>query len=267
MIGRVLRHALRQSRRPLVVLPIAAGAFHYLVLLSSSSFLSSGEVAEVFSQPPKAIEAFLGGSADLLSPEGWLASAMVHPIVMALLVAAGLSVAAGAVATEIERGTIDLVMARPVGRARYLLGKAGAALVSVSAVEAGGLAGVLLARAFVERIDELSVSKILAGFALSWTLFAALAMVGLLVSAGSSLRARAIGVSVGLVVAWFFANFIALLIDGISGLRYASPFHYFRPAEVASDGVVVTDLAILAGLAVAALTLALWRFRRRDLSR
>ncbi len=264
---RVFAQALRQSRRTIAVLSLASAAFYLLVLFAASAFLRDSPNIGFFRDPPEAIEAFVGGSADFLSPAGWLASALAHPIVLALLTAAGLSVAAGAVATEVERGTIDLVLTRPVGRLRFLGAKAAAALVSITVVEAGGFVGVLVARVTVEGMDQLGVGEILRPFLVSWVLFAALTMVGILASSRMSLRSRAIGASVGLIVGWYFLNFVAQLIDGISWLRFASPFHYFRPAEILTDGSLGTKGLALVALGVVALGAALAVFARRDLTR
>ena len=267
MSGAVFRHALRQARRTVAILSVASGAFYYLILLASHSFLNGSTSIAFFRNPPKAIEAFLGGSANFLSPSGWLAAGMTHPVTLALMTAAAMVVASGAVATEVERGTIDLVLSRPVGRSRYLLAKAAASVVAVTAAEAGGLVGVLLARVSVSRIDRITVPSILWAFLGSWVLFVALSMVGVLASSRSSLRGHALGLAVGAVVGWFFMDFIALLLDGVSGLRYASPFHYFRPGEILEGSVRTWDLAVLAGLAAVALAAANWWFARRDLAR
>ncbi|HEV8650982.1 MAG TPA: ABC transporter permease subunit [Actinomycetes bacterium] len=263
----VLRHTLRQVRRPLGVLALGAGAFFYLVLLASSSFTKQAPNLPFFQSPPKAMTAFLGGSADFFHAAGWLATGMTHPVTLSLLTSSALLVAAGSVATEVERGTIDLVLVRPVGRVPFLLAKALASIVAVTAAEAGGLAGVLLARQTIGGVRALSVGSVLRAFTGSWLLFVGVAMVGMLVSARSSLRGRAIGVTVGIVVAWFFMNFIALLIDGISGLRYASPFHYFQPTDLLAGKASGGDLLILAAVAAVALLWAVAWFTRRDLTR
>ncbi|HZD68239.1 MAG TPA: hypothetical protein VFA45_04730, partial [Actinomycetes bacterium] len=116
-------------------------------------------------------------------------------------------------------------------------------------------------------VRALSAGSVLRAFAGSWLLFVGVAMVGMLVSARSSLRGRAIGVTVGIVVAWFFMNFIALLIDGISCLRYASPFHYFQPTDLLAGKASGGDLLVLAALAAAALVWAVAWFTQRDLTR
>ena len=113
---------------------------------------------------------------------------------------------------------------------------------------------------------RLALGDVLVTFLGSWVLFGAFALVAVLISAGSSLRGRAIGATVGIVVASFFANFIALLLDEVSDLRYASPFHYFRPADIL-EGEAVAELGVLVALGIAAGLLALWRFGRPDLTR
>jgi ABC-2 type transport system permease protein len=269
----VFRQSVGQVGRGLFFLTLGAAAFHFLVLLSSSAFLGDAtpemfeNAPEFFTQPPEAIEAFLGGSVDFFTPQGWVASVVTHPITLAILTGAALSVAAGAVAAEVERGTVDLVLARPVGRARFLLGKAAATVTAVTAAEAGALAGVLVATLTVKRMDEVTMADLWRPFLASWLLFVALGMVALLISARSSLRSRAIGITVGLIVAWYFVNFIALLIDEVSGARYASPFNYFRAADLLSGRSIAVDGVALAGLAGIALAAALWWFSRRDLTR
>jgi ABC-2 type transport system permease protein len=270
---RVFRQSVGQVARALIMLTLGAAAFHYLVLVSSSAFLGETtrealeDAPEFFSQPPEAVEAFLGGSVDFFTPVGWVASAMTHPIVLAIYTGAALSVAAGAVAAEVERGTVDLVLARPVGRVRFLLGKAAATVAAVTAAHAGALAGVLVATLTVERMDEITLADLWRPFLGSWLLFAALGMVGLLISARSSLRSRAIGLTVSAIVVWYFVNFIALLIDEVSGARYASPFHYFRAADFLSGKPITVDVVVLAAVTAVALATGLWWFSRRDLTR
>lgn len=266
MSSTVLRQTLRQVRRTLCMLTLGVGAFFYLVLLASSTFTEGAANVPLFQSPPRAITAFLGGSADFFHADGWLSAGMTHPVILSLLTSSALLVAAGSVATEVERGTIDLVLARPVGRVPFLLAKALASIMAVTAAEAGGLAGVLIARQTVSGVGELPIGSVLHAFTGSWLLFVGVAMVGMLVSARSSLRGRAIGITVGIVVAWFFLNFIALLIDGIGGLRFASPFHYFRPIDLLGGNAPAGDLLILGAIPVAALLWATAEFTRRDLT-
>ncbi|HEX9890556.1 MAG TPA: ABC transporter permease subunit [Actinomycetota bacterium] len=272
MSAAVYGHAVRQVVRATLIVSVGAAAFCYLVLLSSSLFIQDfagpgGQVPEFFRTPPKAIEAFLGGSADFFSAEGWLSAALLHPVILSLQTVGAVMVASGAVAAELERGSLDLVLTRPVGRGPFLMGKALASLTTVTAVHAGALAGALLARVWVDGVDAIPVGSMLTTFAGSWALFSALSMIALLISTRSSLRGRSVGAAVAVVVGSFFLNFMALLFDDIAGLRYASPFHYFRPADILSGDPYLPDLLVLVALGAVSLLGALWWFGRRDLTR
>src|SRR5262249_32172550 len=61
----VLRHTLRQVRRPLGVLTLAVGAFFYLVLFASTSFTSQAPNIPFLQSPPPAVTAVLGVAADV----------------------------------------------------------------------------------------------------------------------------------------------------------------------------------------------------------
>ncbi len=266
MNGPVFRRALRDAARPAGVLAVGHGAFFYLILLSSSTFASRAGTLAFFRDPPAAITAFLGGSADFSQPSGWLVIGMMHPVVLALQAAGALMVASGAVATELERGTLELVLTRPVQRTSFLLAKVAAALVGVTAVQVGGVAGALIARGTIAGVEQIDLVDVFLAFLGAWALFGAFALVGIAVSAGSSLRSRAVGAAVGIVVASFFVNFVALLFDEVKDLRFVTPFHYFRPAEIIA-GEALADLLVLLALGLASAWMAIRWFARRDLTR
>ena len=268
MNGRVFWASLRGAGRPLLFVTLGTAAFFYLVLLSFPSFIGQGGegFTEFFREPPRYIQAFLGGSADFLEPSGWIVVGMTHPVILALQTAGALMVASGAVATELERGTLELVLSRPVGRTPFLSAKMAASLGTVTIVQIGGVVGTLIARWTIPEVSAVTVGDILLAFLGSWVLFGAVAMVGVLISAGSSLRGRATGAAVGVVVAGFFANFMASLIDEIDWLRYASPFHYFRPGDL-MRGEGLLDLLVLVGVGALAAAAGIRRFATRDLTR
>src|SRR5512133_3443753 len=70
--------------------------------------------------PPRAMQALFGCSVDFLHPGRWLVIALAHPITLVLFTAAALIVP-GAIATDIERGTIDFVLSRPIRRPSFIL--------------------------------------------------------------------------------------------------------------------------------------------------
>jgi ABC-2 type transport system permease protein len=158
------------------------------------------------------------------------------------------------------------VLTRPIRRTSFLAGKAAAAIVAVTFVEGMGFLSALVARLTIDKVDQVTIAELGRAFFGSWLLFGGFAMVAVLISAHTSLRGRAVGLSVGIVILSFFVNFMALLIDELYGLRFLSPFHYFRAVEVMA-GDALSSLWVLVGLGAAAAATALFTFANRDVRR
>lgn len=262
------RHALFRSLRTAAILAAATGLFYWVILLSSSSFFGAAdELPPFLRQPPRIMQAFLGGSADFISPVGWMSTGTIHPVVLALTTIGGFMVVVRSGATELERGTLDLVLTRPVGRVPYIVARAFAALLLLTLVELGGFVGAMIARATVNGVDEIPLGDIVLIFVGHWLLFAAFTMIALLIFARASLRSRAMGLSIGVVVGMFFLNFLSLLFDVTTWLGYLSPFHYFNAARVLTHQGFVLDWLVLVGIAIVAGALAVRTFATRDLTR
>ncbi len=263
----VLLHALRQASRTMIALCVGTLAFFYLIFSASSAFLREASLEIPFFQdPPRAMRALFGGSIDFMHPGGWLVAAMSHPITLALFTAAALSVASG-IAAEVERGTIDFVLTRPIRRSAYLLAVAAASLILVTAVHLAALLSTLLARQTVAGVEQLAVSGVLRVLLGSWTVFAAISAVSVLIGANVSLRSRAVALSVGFVVLSFLINVAALMLDELYGLRRLSLFHYFEPAELVESAAPLSKLVVPGVVTILALLAAVMTFSRRDIVR
>ena len=267
MNGAVLTHLLRQAVRTTMALCAGTFAFFYLVLTASSSFLSEAAFDIPFLRdPPRAMQALFGGSVDFLHAEGWLVTALAHPISLALFTAAALTMPA-AIATEVERGTIDFVLSRPIRRSSYILAVTTASLILVTAAHLTALVTTLLARQTISGVHDLSVSGLLRVFFGSWAIFATVSLVAVLISANSSLRSRAVGLAVGFVVLSFLINVAALMLDQLYSLRRLSLFHYFQAGRLLESSSRLGDLIVPSVIGAVALLAAVLSFSRRDIVR
>lgn len=140
----------------------------------------------------------------------------------------GLSVGAGALAADRERGTLALVLAQPVNRAEVFFGKAlGAALAVVAALALGfGLAGFGLASAGGQ---DVAVYLALAGY----TLLLALASLGLGFVV-STLTRKGSTASGAALITWLVLVFLGDL--GIAGATLA-----LHPTPAALLGMLLVN--------------------------
>src|SRR5690349_119891 len=76
----------------------------------------------LFKGPGKVSQAALGwGDLNFERPNDFLAMGMLHPIMLTLCVVWAIGRSAGAVAGELDRGTMELLMSQPVPRNRLIL--------------------------------------------------------------------------------------------------------------------------------------------------
>ena len=211
---------------------------------------------------PEGVSDLLGG-ADYGTLVGWMRSeigAVYGPLVIA---AVAIATASGSTAGEEEAGILSLVLAHPVRRSRLLLEKAGASALAVVGVALGTLvgliAGVAVAGGGIGLGEQVALCVHLAFFG-----FFAGAL-ALLLAAATGRRAIAVMGAAGFAILGFLINGFAPLVDGISWLRYFSPFYWYEEGDPLVNGIDVADLAVLGLAAVTLTAAAVFAFRRRDL--
>lgn len=261
----VTLHAMREQRRPL----LAWGAAGVLLVVAYAavwpSFRSSSEqYAAVINAMPAAYRAlFTVGASDLSTPAGYLGVeflSMVGPIV---LIGYGIAAGAGVLAADEERGTLELLAARPVTRVRMYAERALAMLVCVALLGAA----VWLAQVVAGSMASMGIAagRVLAavgGLTMLGWIFGAVAFA---VGAATGRPGAARAVAAGLAVLAYLANGLADLASGLRGLRPWSPFHWVLGGDPLVNGLGADHVAYLLLVAAVALVVGALPFVRRDL--
>jgi ABC-2 type transport system permease protein len=261
--------ALHRRRRMLAALALGMVVFEALIVVITTT-IPPTDIFGSARTPPGAFRAFSGstGSVSIASYPGLLGAGLVHPFWIALQLTVIGSLGAAAVAADVESGTIELLMVRPVSRTRLLAERTAAlALASVLLNAAATLtvaAGVALSpklHAAVPISGVFAAGLMGCGFALCLT--------GpvLAVSAAGRRRAQVVGATVAFGAVGFAVNFVALAWSPAAPLRYLSPFHYYTPADALAGGSVPwSSLAVLAGVGLLGVAAAFRLLARRDLA-
>lgn len=222
------------------------------------------ELTAVIMVMPKALIAMFGldNPAEMFSPAGYLTTrsfGWIVPVVLAIYAAA---LGAALIAGEEEDGTLELLLANPVSRARVVLEK-WLALAAINLVL--GLA--LFATAFgFDRVFGLGVAvDRYAAVTLQVTLLGLLfGSIALAAGAAGASRAVALGIVAALAVAGFLINSLAGLVDWLAPVQRLSPFFYYDANRPLMNGFDLPNAAILAAASVVVVLLAIVAFRRRD---
>jgi ABC-2 type transport system permease protein len=185
-----------------------------------------------------------------------------------LLFGGVLAYAAGAsIARNIEDGTIDLTLARPVSRTRLYLEKWAAMLAGAAIIVATSLATAWLCTLLFKNATLDWQWFLLANVDVAVLLFLVVGM-GLLVSAVMSAGRAAGGVATMVVVFWYLCQTFGTAGDRLGFLKYLGPY-YYAPSSQVITAEQWTDpwkllVPIVAGLLLGLAGLV--AFQRRDIA-
>jgi ABC-2 type transport system permease protein len=191
-----------------------------------------------------------------------------HPFVILILALWPISRGSAAVAGELEKGSLDLVLSRPISRNKFLTAQVLSALIGIAILAGAMIAGVLIGNRFnfVERPPTLlqvlrpSFNAMAFAFAIfGYTFF---------LSTIDIVRWRPNLVASTLTLAMFVAGIIAGIpvLENWKWLEKLSIFTVYDPVEAA---LIANRLAfhieVLGGIGLAGVVLGYIAFNRRDL--
>lgn len=258
--------ALKDARTLLAALAFGMAA---LQLLIGSTYQAFGEVtSEVMQQMPRELAALMKmqpGAPLGADPNAYVSLGWSHPLFLVLGCAVAITLGAGSLAGEIDRGTILYLLARPIPRWSLVVTRALILVPTTGVVAAAALAGTGLAGWVLGTGVEAERFGLVAANA--WALFLGIGAVALLASALSRTAGQAGGIAIAFTLVSFFVDFLADLWEPVRRLEPISVFTHYSPSEVlATRTLPLGDVAVLCGLAITATVLAALIFSRRDIS-
>ena len=177
----------------------------------------------------------------------------VHPTVLTLLWANETMFCTRFPAGEIDRGTIDVLLALPLSRRRIYLCETIVFLAGgVMMLGAGAIGYAIGSQSLpVENRPEWTlVALILLNL---FCLYVAIGGVTFLISSFSERRGRAVFAVFSIVVASFLINFLAQFWSPAEPIAFLSVVEYYQPAKILRSGALpFGDIAVLLGIGLIA---------------
>ena len=265
MTGRLLRSGLPG----LIALLIGIALFEFVQPLVIASFGGARGLDAIMDRIPPALQAFTRTRPEFLALSGlagYLSLGFSHPLYIVLAGAAVVGFAARTLAGEMERGIIQIPLARPVSRqAVYGSRVLGVAIIcALLAVigPAGMVAGLLYSRPEGEFVYGHLGAMTVSGLALFWAV-GGLTLWG---SAAASTAGRVVGWAIGLLVLSYFVDYFAGVWAPLQAIVFLSLFDYYEPTEALVSGQVdFSNLLTLTAVGFVAAVAGLVVFTRRDL--
>jgi ABC-2 type transport system permease protein len=308
MTGTLVRKILRDLRIAILVVALLLVAFQCLWVkiadrisndlmqqlqgLGAASMVSPQEIeATIFEGPGKIMRTIIGGeSISLFRITDMLSVGYVHPLMLILFSVWAIGRAAGAIAGEIDRGTMELLLAQPVARYRLLVAHLCIDFLTIPlfclSMWAGNCLGINLVG--VQEIGNspnapgipIDPRVFLPGLVNVSALIFAVTGYTMWLSSCGRFRWRVLGLAVFITLVQFLINVVGQLWDAIALLRPLTVFYYYQPQQIIlqrnwlidlskvwniGDTAGINGVAVLVLVGVIGYALAFWTFCRRDL--
>ncbi len=297
MMRALVGKLLRDVRLPLAVVVVLLAGYQclwakitervddllkQLVPIAQTAGVTPQEILdEVFKGPGKIMQKLMGGEGiNIFRVDHAITIGYVHPVMLMVFGIWAIGRAAGAITGEIDRGTMELLLAQPLARFRVVLAHLCVDLVTIPilclSLWGGNWLGIWLV-GLKEPVDAAKFGPAL------WNVGALIFAISgytMWLSAGGRFRGRVLGVAVLITLLQFLINVVGQLWDEVARLRPLTVFYYYQPQQiilehkwtanlaVAWNGdqqVMVNVLAILFTVGIAGYGMAFWTFCRRDL--
>jgi ABC-2 type transport system permease protein len=260
----LFRRTLRANAFRLLIIAVAATAWGSLMPLIYAQFgaqfkdlVNSGLIPEQFTN-------FGGGN--LFTLPGAIAIGFIHPIALVLTSVFAVGFTTAAIAGERQRGTLEVLLARPLPRRVLYFTLLVCAFIFIAVVMAGFLLGAYASAVANGVVGEIDAARVPLLWLNGVLLFGAIAAIGMATSVSFDRLSPALGITLAVTLVSYFLEILGSLWPDAKGLQPYSLFHYLDPQGVLSGASYAFNFALLAGVALVAIVAALIIFPRRDLA-
>lgn len=267
--GSVFGKSIRDSRRAFLIAAIFLGAFQYVIVAAVSSIYSTEsarqEVVNLVMQLGATASGMAGNPVSIDTMGGYV-SWKYGPIFTIFAGMWSVLALSGTLVGEARRGSLDLLAATPLSKARIAVEKVAAHLTLLAIVVVLQTLAAWAAGAAYARLPQDEISFVEAfGFALWIGLMAiAFGSVALLVSQFWG-RAAGVGIAGGLlVIGWIIQGYHAS-IPGLGVLTVLTPWAWTYDHVPLAGQFNWASLVPLALVPVVLLPLGIWAFTQRDI--
>jgi ABC-2 type transport system permease protein len=257
-------HTWRSQRTKLLIVCIAIAAWSMFLPVIYQSFGAQMRALVDSGVIPKQLTNFGGG--DVFSLGGAVALGYVHPISIILLSIFAIGFTTSAVAGERQRGTLEVLLARPLSRRQVYVTLLVAVLLFIGLVLAAASIGTLVGSAIVGVLGELATDRLPVLWLNGMLLWGSIAAIGLAASVSFDRLTPALGITMAIVVVSYFLDILGSLWPDAAGLQPYSVFHYLTARDILNGVVSTGGFALLAVVGAVAIAVALVVFPRRDLA-
>ncbi|NIM95530.1 MAG: ABC transporter permease subunit [Anaerolineales bacterium] len=257
-----LKHSLRRHRGAIIGWSIGIGLYGLMMVSLFSSVTEIEGLEEMIQSYPPELMAFFGEMVEITTPKGYLDIYYFSymPLIIGILAIMG---GAGLLASDEEKGILDLVMSHPLSRSGLFWGRlVGITITLVVVLLVGWLSWVIPADSVGMDLTWVEFLRPFIPLFATLMFYTTMALLLSMLLPSSRMAAMLTG---GILVADFLLLGLASINDTLEPIVKFLPRNYFQGGQ-AIAGLNWEWLAGLFGISIIFALLAWWRFLRRDLS-
>ena len=264
MSARLFRQTIRWQRVRLLAVIVAAIAWGAVIPVIYDAFSDVfRDLANSGAIPPEMLNI---GSGSLFSLPGSITLGLQHPLAIAMLGIFAVGASSLAIAGERARGTLEVLLARPISRTTLYVSVLLALLLIVLLVLTAILGGMVGSATVVGLVDELDLGQLPLVLVNGFGLWAAFTTFGLAMSVTFDRPGPAIGITLAFLLISYFLEILGSLWSDAAWLQQYSLLHHFNPGAILTGDLDPIDLVIVYVAAVIPIVYALLVFPKRDLA-
>jgi ABC-2 type transport system permease protein len=264
MNGRLFRQTLRWQRTRLLIVVVAGIAWGAIIPVIYDAF--SDVIRDLANSGAFPQEMLNIGSGSLFTLPGSITLGLQHPLALSMLGIFAVGASSTAVAGERARGTLEVLLARPISRTTLYVSILVALLLVVLVALTAILGGMVGGATIIGLVDELDLGLLPLVILNGFGLWAAFTTFGLAASVSFDRPGPAIGLSLAWLLIHYFLEILGSLWTDAAWTQEYSLLHHFNPGEILTGTLDPIDLAIVFGAAIVPLIYALLVFPKRDLA-
>lgn len=214
-------------------------------------------------QIPSSARAFISDTPNYFSPVGYLSSQIYYLVLPILLSILSIGAGSSLIAKEESTGTIELLLARPLSRAKLLAGKFSAGGLILTAVSLFAFISALI----MAHIVNLPVGTLPLFITTldCLVMAAAFGSIAFMITTIKKARRASIGLAVLIALGGYIINSLASTASALKWPARFMPFHYYHASDMLKGHYRWEDFAVMGGIIAACLIISWVSFRRRDI--
>ena len=264
MSAALFGHLWRSQRTKLLIVGVAMAAWNAFGPIIYNAFGSQMQALVDSGMIPRQLAEFGGGN--VFSLNGSIALGYLHPISIILISIFAIGFTTAAVAGERQRGTLEVLLARPLSRRTVYTTILVAALVFVGLTLVAAAAGTLIGSAIGGVLGDLALDRLPIVWLNGMLMWGAVSAIGLAASVSFDRLTPAIGITLAIVIVSYFLYVLGSLWPDAKGLEPYSLFNYLDARDILTGSIDPVAFVVPGVVAAVAIAVGLVVFPRRDLA-